>query len=550
MNCQSLLFLSGLFFSIIPCFVAAYEEPVYDHSAYSECKSVPEDALYNGGIMKDYWTIKNEVIQPENNSYNFVLNDLSGDTIYSFSSWVQIFDADSAVIKASLKTANGTVKCIGNLIARPGCWSFLKGGFVLDFPSSYALLYFKRTDGAMLNISISSVSLQPFTYQQWRKNQQDTINKERKCTATIHISDVQGERVSGASITVEQVSTHFPLGSAITKSILGNPTYQKWFKERFNAAVFEDELKWYSTERQQGEVNYTIPDQMLEFVRANQIIARGHNIFWEDPRYVPSWVRNLTGPQLKSAVNSRIQSLMNKYKNEFIHWDVDNEMLHYDFYEQRLGTNTSLEFFQTAQQLDPLAKLFMNDYNVVETCNDMNSTVDAYIFKLRDLKQGGVFMDGIGLEGHFTVPNPPLIRAVLDKLAALKLPIWLTEVDISKNLDKETQARYLEMVLREGFSHPGVNGIMLWTALHPNGCYQMCLTDKHFNNLPAGVIVDNLLKEWKTEVVHGETDEHGSFSFSGFLGEYNVTVKLGDRTANSTFSLYRGDETRHLYVQL
>uniref|UniRef100_A0A3Q7EVW8 GH10 domain-containing protein n=1 Tax=Solanum lycopersicum TaxID=4081 RepID=A0A3Q7EVW8_SOLLC len=511
------------------------EEPIYDHSAYTECKSVPEDALYNGGIMKDYRTNENKVIRSETNSYNFVLNNLSG--------WIRILDADSAVMKASLKTDDGTVKCVGNVIARAGCWSFLKGGFVLDLPSSYGLLYLQRSDGEKLNISISSVSLQPFTYQQWKKNQQDAIDKGRKCTAIIHISDVQGERVPGASIIIEQLSRDFPFGSAITKTILGNPAYQTWFKERYNAAVFEDELKWYSTENQQGVVNYTIPDQMLEFVRKNQIITRGHNIFWEDPRYIPSWVRNLTGPDLKSAVTSRIQSLMNKYKNEFIHWDVDNEMLHYDFYEQRLGINTSLEFFQTAQQLDPLAKLFMNDYNVVETCYDMNSTVDAYISKLRDLKQGGIFMDGIGLEGHFTVPNPPLIRAVLDKLATLKLPIWLTEVDISKNLDKETQvrARYLEMVLREGFSHPGVNGIMLWTGLHSNGCYQMCLTDNDFHNLPAGDIVDNLLKEWQTGVVHGETDEHG---------EYKINVKSGNRTTNSTFSLYRGDDTRHLNIHL
>lgn len=45
------------------------------------------------------------------------------------------------MIKASLKTDNGTVKCVGNVIARPGCRSFLKGGFVLDFPSSYALVF-------------------------------------------------------------------------------------------------------------------------------------------------------------------------------------------------------------------------------------------------------------------------------------------------------------------------------------------------------------------------------------------------------------------------
>lgn len=55
----------------------------------------------------------------------------------------------------------------------------------------------------------------------------------------------------------------------------------------------------------------------------------------------------------------------------------------------------------------------------------------------------------------------------------------------------------------------------------------MCLTDTNFHNLPAGDIVDNLLKEWQTGVVQGETDEHGSFSFSVFLGEYKINVKFG-----------------------
>ncbi|KAK4477219.1 hypothetical protein RD792_016433 [Penstemon davidsonii] len=209
---------------------------------------------------------------------------------------------------------------------------------------------------------------------------------------------------------------------------------------------------------------------------------------------------------------------MNQYKNEFIHWDVDNEMLHWDFYEQKLGPNASLEFFRIAQELDPLATLFMNDYNVLETCDDVNSTVDAYVLRLQELEQGGVVMDGIGLEGHFTIPNPPLVRGILDKLATLDLPIWLTELDISKNLDQETQAKYLEVVLREVYSHPSVNGIMLWTALHPYGCYQMCLTDNNFNNLPAGDVVDSLLKEWQTAAVEGETDDHGAFTFNGFLG--------------------------------
>lgn len=112
------------------------------------------------------------------------------------------------------------------------------------------------------------------------------------------------------------------------------------------------------------------------------------------------------------------------------------------------------------------------------------------------------------------------------------------------------QAIYLEEVLREGFSHPSVNGIMLWTAIHPYGCYQMCLTDENFRNLPAGDVVDGLLQEWETKQAGGATDERGSYSFVGFLGEYKVSVSRGNKSTETTLSLTRGDETKHLNIQL
>lgn len=320
--------------------------------------------------------------------------------------------------------------------------------------------------------------------------------------------------------------------------------------ERFNAAVFENELKWYTTEPEQGQLNYTLADRLLEFARAHQIMVRGHNIFWEDPKYTPKWVQNLTTANLQAAVNSRIRSLMTKYKEEFIHWDIANENLHFNFYEQRLGPNASVSFYQTAHRADPLATLFMNEFNVVESCSDAKSTVDIFIDRIRELERGGAKMDGIGLESHFSVPNPPLMRAIIDKFATLGRPIWLTEVDINSKFDNQTQAKYLEQVLREGFSHPAVNGIMLWTALNSYGCYEMCLTDHSFQNLPAGDVVDKLLKEWQTGEIQGRTDEHGSYSFHGFLGEYSADVSYGNTTATSTFSLCKDQQAKHLNIQL
>ncbi|XP_074275665.1 endo-1,4-beta-xylanase 5 [Silene latifolia] len=525
-------------------YVISYDGPLYDSSAYVECKEYPKAPLYNGGILQDYKESSIDAASP-----TFLLHNLSTG-FYTFSAWLMIQGADSSQLQARLQAENATYNCIGNVIAKQGCWSFLKGGFVLESPSHFSILFLQNFDGKNISISIASASLQPFTEEQWRLNQQAVINKVRKRFVTVHASSLRGEKLEGAAITIEQTSNDFPFGSAIAATIIGNMPYQDWFLKRFNAAVFENELKWYATETEPGKTNYTLADQMLEFVRANQITTRGHNIFWEDPKYNPKWVTKLVGPALQQAVESRITSLMNKYKEEFIHWDVSNEMLHFDFYEERLGPNATLSFFETAHCADPLATLFMNEFNVVETCSDVNSSVDAYVERLRDLKRAGVTMAGIGLEGHFTKPNPPLIRGILDKLGTLGLPVWLTEVDISHTLDKYTQATYLEQVLREGFSHKSVDGLMLWTALHPGGCYQMCLTDNNFDNLPAGDVVDKLLSEWQTGKVEGNTDKFGAFNFHGFLGEYKVLVEYGNRSANSTFSLTQGHETKFFNIQV
>ncbi|KAL8234407.1 hypothetical protein R6Q59_020507 [Mikania micrantha] len=535
-------------------FSSPTDAPLYDYAAYTKCQLEPEDPLYNGGILENEVATM-ELVAEDNGTTTswpaFVLPNLTPSRFYSFSSWIKIYGSNSSLVTARLMSGNSSRSCVGTVIARHDCWSFLKGGFYINSDSNPSLLYFQNSDDKEISITISSASLQPFTKEQWSLQQQYKINTERKRAITVHVSDKQGERLQGAAVRVEQVSKDFPFGSAINNYIIGNLPYQKWFVERFNAAVFENELKWAATEPEQGVYNYTLADKMLDFVRANQIVARGHNIFWEDPKYIPSWVLNLTSPELELAVKNRIMGLMTRYKDEFVHWDVSNEFLHFSFYEDKLGENATYEFFKVAHQADPLATLFMNDFNVVESCKDVKSTVDAYISKMRHLRRYGVWMDGIGLESHFEVPNLPLMRAILDKFATLQLPIWLTEVDISNEFDQDQQATYLEEVLREGFSHPSVNGIMLWSALNKKGkCYQMCLTDTNFNNLPAGDVVDKLLKEWQTGVINSQTDEHGAFSFYGYLGEYTITASFGGKATSSTFSVSRSDETRHFSIQI
>ncbi|EPS72309.1 hypothetical protein M569_02449, partial [Genlisea aurea] len=526
---------------------SSYGGLLYDSTAYTECQNQPEEPLYGGGILRNRYP---NVQQQQ--KLSFPIDNLEAGTKYCFSAWVKIRNVDSDLIRATIITEDEgetSLQCVGTVIANEGCWSFLKGGFVSSSSYNSSELYLASSSRRNMSIEIASYSLQPFTEEEWRLNQEAKINQIRKRAVTIHVSDHNGVAIEGASVKVKQVYKDFPFGSAIAESIIGNSRYQKWFVDRFNAAVFENELKWQATEYIQGELNYTIPDLMMEFIRSNQIVARGHNIFWENPNYVPRWVLNLGREALESAVKSRIQSLIGKYRDDFVHWDVNNEMLHFDFYEEKLGRNASVEFFRTANDADPLATLFMNEFNVVETCSDDESTVDTYVARMRELNSGGVRMDGIGLQGHFENPNPPLMRGILDKLATLEHPIWLTEVDVSKKFSSQKQqAIYLEEVLREGFSHPGVDGIMLWSAIRGGGCYQMCLTDGEFNNLPTGDKVDELLREWGTAALEGTADKHGSYSFLGFLGEYRISATVGNTTVKATLSLAAGKDTKHFNI--
>lgn len=243
----------------------------------------------------------------------------------------------------------------------------------------------------------------------------------------------------GTKISIKQSRPGFPFGNAISKDILSNTVYQNWFNSRFKVTTFENEMKWYSTESSQGTENYADADAMLAFCKQNGINVRGHNIFWDAPHYQPNWVNSLPTPQLQSATEKRINSVMNRYKGQVIAWDVVNENMHYSFFESKFGKDASSVFYQKAHQIDNAVLTFMNEFNTLENPGDEVSIPTKYLQKLTEIQSfGGSTSTGgprmaIGLEGHFSQPNIAYMRSALDSLAAANVPIWLTEVDVSSS---------------------------------------------------------------------------------------------------------------------
>ncbi|RYR53654.1 hypothetical protein Ahy_A06g028863 [Arachis hypogaea] len=120
-----------------------------------------------------------------------------------------------------------------------------------------------------------------------------------------------------------------------------------------------------------------------------------------------------------------------------------------------------------------------------------------------------------GLQGHFNAgqPNLAYMRAALDVFDTTSLPIWLTE-----------HAELLEEILREGYSHPSVEGIIIFARAVIAGFKDMALTYENFHNTPADDVVDKLISEWQTESQKAIVDKTRFVYFSLHHADYDVTV--------------------------
>uniref|UniRef100_J3N1Z6 GH10 domain-containing protein n=1 Tax=Oryza brachyantha TaxID=4533 RepID=J3N1Z6_ORYBR len=517
----------------------------YDHTASIECLSNPMRPLYNGGVIKNSkfdrgltdwsvpWDVKATVSSsPSGNKFAEATTDgqpshtvyqtvqMQPNTHYSLSAWLQV-SAGTANVKAVIKTPDGQYVAAGATVAKAGCWSMIKGGMTA-YSSGLGQLYFEA-DAAVV-IWVDSVSLQPFSFAEWDAHRQQSAGRARRSTVRMAARGPGGTPAANATVSVELLRPAFPLGNAMTREILDIPAYEQWFASRFTVATFENEMKWYSTEPSRGNEDYGVADAMLALAERRGIRVRGHNVFWDDQSTQMAWVRSLGPDELRSAMERRLRSVVSRYAGRVIGWDVVNENLHWSFFEGRLGPDASPAAYRRVAEIDGAAPLFMNEFNTVEQPMDMAAMSSKYVAKMNQIRafpgNGGLKL-AVGPESHFRTPHIPFMRATLDTLSQLNVPIWLTEIDVTNG---PNQAQHLEEVLREGYGHPSVDGMVMWAAWHAQGCYVMCLTDNDFKNLAVGDVVDKLIAEWRTHPVAATTDADGLVELDLVHGEYNVTV--------------------------
>jgi len=459
---------------------------------------------------------------------------------YFISGWVRLDNAASDTVRITIKQTDGSgtqYHGVNWQTASDASWLQLAGFFTPNVSGALTeLTVFFAGPAAGVSFYVDDVYVGEA--DNWSAEADARIEQLRKRDARIHVLDETGCPLAAVAIDIQQTAHRFAFGSAINGYLLTNPAYADFFRENFEWAAMGKESKWHFNEPSPGDVTYDAADGIVTFCQQNGITLRGHTVFWANENRVPAWVVPLSNPELQLAMESRIASVVDHFRDIFVHWDVNNEMLHHDFYASRLGPSIRPWMFQQVHSVDPDVKLFVNDYNVVNW-----TETEAYKTHIQQLIAAGAPVQAVGAQCHFLTGDvaPFVVKARLESLAELGLPIWCTEFDVV-DPDEGSRADKLEAFYRTAFSLPAVEGVLMWgfwAGSHWQGP-DAAIVDLDWTVNAAGQRYQALRFEWTTAAA-GSTDADGAFDFRGFHGTYDITLTpIGGAPVTEQFTLSPG----------
>ena len=295
------------------------------------------------------------------------------------------------------------------------------------------------------------------------------------------------------------------IGTAVRPPALSEPAYASTLAREFNMVEPEDALKWEVVHPERESYDFSQADQIVDFAARHGMKVRGHTLVWH--RQNPKWLTEgkYTSGELAEILEKHIKTVVGHCRGKIFAWDVVNEAfdeLHpgelrstiwrdqpgiaiASSYEPRATSNpgrSELEArsskqsysyiercFRWAHEADPQALLFYNEAEA-ET---MNPKSDAIYAMVRDFRQRGVPIDGVGLQMHIANLHADVasIAANIQRFTALGVQVHITEMDVALPVDAEGNARAEDLQLQADIyrqiatacvSHPGCTAIQTW----------------------------------------------------------------------------------------
>lgn len=362
-----------------------------------------------------------------------------------------------------------------------------------------------------------------------------------------------------------------PVAPGDTTSVAAR--YQSFVREHFNSFVPSNMGKWAHTEPSQGNLTLENMDTILNYAEANNINVRMHNLIWGNQQ--PTFVNNLitqaqssnpavSGPaktQLMAAIADRIAYYVGDgdgntndgdRSRKYVELDVLNETLREGTYWNIFGAEGVAQIYSMVQDAVEAAgadtRLYTNEYNIFQFANIGGGPSDPYanwyrrhVEEINNAGYGEV-VTGIGIQSiadprtnlGSNIHSPARINQVMHNLSIPGLPITLTEFSVPSpvgfTVTPERSAQIYSESLRMMFGSPQATSFLIWEAwpssvATPDGV--TTIVDSNWNLTVSGQTLVDLLDSWTTPTQNLLVGADGSIDFSGFYGQYEITI--GDK---------------------
>ena len=263
------------------------------------------------------------------------------------------------------------------------------------------------------------------------------------------------------------------IGAAVSIPALeSDEPYRDLLAREFNLVVPENVMKWDATEPQQGVFTFEDGDKLVAFAEQHKMRVRGHTLVWHQA--LPDWVSKgeWTKETLSEALRQHVSGVAAHYKGKVYAWDVVNEAigdsggLRGSVWTNVIGPEYIEIAFRAAREADPDALLFYNDYGA----EMISPKADAVYDLVKDLKERGVPIDGVGMQMHTTLDDyvdQTSLQLNIKRIAELGLIVHITEMDVripdgSTPEQVEAQTKMYGDVLRGCLAEPACQAVLVW----------------------------------------------------------------------------------------
>lgn len=188
----------------------------------------------------------------------------------------------------------------------------------------------------------------------------------------------------------------------------------------------------------EGEFNFKDADRFVELGEKYGMQLIGHTLIWHSQ--APDWFfigkdgKEVSRDVLIERMRKYIQTVVSRYKGRIKGWDVVNEAIldkgdwrQSKFY-QIIGEDFIELAFQFAHEADPDVELYYNDFSMSQ-----KGKREGVVRMVRKLKDKGVQINGIGMQGHLSLDYPSVadFEASILAFSSLGVQVMITELDIS-----------------------------------------------------------------------------------------------------------------------